>query len=360
MVDDKHEEEQKKLELCTFDDDLPHLTEAEINDKKDSYEWYYFDLQTEDGECLVVRYIIKDTCIDDISPSISLEFTTKTDANDVERIKVYHRDDFITEKMDNDEGVIIKIDTNLIKIYKDHKNNIEKYELFLKFDEFEMELECTPMHQGFKLHNNRSYCIEKTNNDIYVRVVFPAPRMRIKGTLIIDQSQIELNGEGYHDHPWGTTSLIYSIKKWHWGRIYTDKFTALFAEVFPSNNFSGKLEFLYYAKVGSMIPDLASELTITPDKWETKFIFGFPFIFRYPRELSVNNLKKSVSLITRYKETLQFIKIYIRSKVDADFIENDEKFTGVGWVEYTKISALIPRKMLMSSVKKKYNKWRNK
>ena len=226
-----------------------------------------------------------------------------------------------------------------------------------------MELECTPMHHRFKLHNNRSYCIEKNNNNIYVRVVFPTPRMKINGKLIIDQSQIELNGEGYHDHLWGTTSLIYSIKKWHWGRIYTDKFTALFAEVFPSNNFSGKLKFLYYAKVGSMTPDLARELTITPYKWKRKFMWGFPFVFNSPRELSIKCSKMNLSFSTRFKEIIKLIKIYIRFKVVADFRDNEEKFTESGWVEYFKIpSSRILQKIFLFLLIKKYksNNWRKK
>ncbi len=356
----KYEEEQGELELCTFDDDLPHLTEAEIRDKQDSHEWYYFDLQTKDEEELVVRYIIKDTSIHNTNPSISLEFTTKTKTKEIERIKDYSRDDYKIEKMDNEKGVIIKIDTNLIKIYRDHENNIKKYILILKFDEIEMDLECTPMHQGFKLSKNRSYIKEKTNDDIYVCAVFPAPRMKVKGKLIIAQKQQEIEGEGYHDHSWGTTSFIYSHKEWHWGRIYTDKFTAFFTEVIPSHDFSGKLKFLYYAKAGSTRPKLENDLTITPNKWKTKFMLELPLIFRYPQELSIKCLKRNVSIKTSFRKIIKMIKIYIRFKVDADFIENNENISGVGWVEYYKIPALVPRGMLMRSAKEKYRNWRKK
>ncbi len=362
MIDDKYQyaDEQRELELCKFDDDLPHFTEAELHDNRDSHEWYYFDLQTKDGEELIVRYIIKDTCVHDTNPSISPELTTnKTKTKEIERIKDYHRNDYKMEKMENEEGVIIIIGTNLIKIYRDHENNIKKYILILKFDEFEINLECIPKHQGFKLYKNSSYINKKANDDAYVCVVFPAPRMKIKGKLIIDQKEKEIEGEGYHDHTWGTTSLVYSHKEWHWGRIYTDEFTAFFSEVIPSANFSGKLKFLYYAKVGSTRPKLESQLTITPNKWKLKFMFALPIIFKYPLELSVTNLKRTVSVKTRCIEVLKFIKVYIRLKVDADFIEN-VKFKGVGLVEYTKIPFLVPRRMLMWSAKKKYRKWRKK
>ena len=370
MVDDKYkdkskyEEEQGELELCTFDDDLPHLTEAELRDKQDSHEWYYFDVETEDEEELVIRYIIKDTSIHtsihNTNPSISLEFTTKTKTKEIERIKDYSRDDYKIEKMDNEKGVIIKIGTNLIKIYRDRENNIKKYRLILKFDEIEMDLECTPMHRGFKLFKNRSYINKKSGDDIYTCAVFPAPRMKVKGKIIIDQRITKIEGEGYHDHAWGTTCFIYSFKEWHWGRIYTDKFTAFFTEVIPSYDFCGKLRFLYYAKVGSTIPKLESELTITPNKWKTKFMWEFPFIFRYPRELEIKCLKRNVSIKTSFKKIIKLIQIYMRFRVDADFIENNERFSGVGWVEYYKVPAIIPRWALMKGAKKKYRNWRKK
>ncbi len=355
-----HEEEQLRLELCTFEDDLPKLTDTEINNIQDSHEWYYFDLQTKDGNELAVRYLIKDTCIDDINPSISLEFTSEANRKKVERIKVYKQDDFKIERMDDDEGVIIRIGTNQIKIYKDQNNNIEKYELILKFDEFDMELECTHIQRGFKLYENRGYFTKKSKNDLYVCVVFPAPRMQIEGRLVIDQLPIKLKGEGYHDHTWGTTSLVFSHKEWHWGRIYTDKFTALFAEVFPSHDFSGKLKFLYYAKAGSTRPELESELTITPGEWKRKFMWEFPFVIKFPRELSIKCPKINFAIKTRFSGILKLIKIYIRLKIDADFIENDKQFPGIGWVEYIKMPALIPRCLMKLSARIKLKKWRKK
>ena len=85
-----------------------------------------------------------------------------------------------------------------------------------------------------------------------------------------------------------------------------------------------------------------------------------PLIFRYPQELSIKCLKRNVSIKTSFRKIIKMIKIYIRFKVDADFIENNENISGVGWVEYYKIPALVPRGMLMGSAKEKYRNWRKK
>ncbi|MBT3879853.1 MAG: hypothetical protein HON76_07235 [Candidatus Scalindua sp.] len=362
--EDKYEEGPGKLELCKFDDDLPHLTEAEIREKKHSFEWYYFDVDTGNKkEELTVRYIIKDTSIHNRNPGI--EFILKKNNKEiVTRIKNYSRGEYKEPvEMDNKEGVIIEIGPNLLKIYRDQDDNIKKYTLILKFDEIEMNLDCTPMHQGFKLSENRSY-INKESDDIYSSAVFPAPRMTGSGEIILDKdNQIKIEGEGYHDHPWGTTCLMYSHKEWHWGRIYTDEFTVFFTNVIPSYGFSGRLKFLYFAKVGSTIPKLTNDLSITTSNWKREK----NIIFKFPRDLLVtcllhgeSGLKRKLSLKTSFMNTIMFLQIYIRYKVFAELKEeNNDKLTGYGWVEYFKVPYLL-RDILMFLMKLKYNSktWR--
>lgn len=362
--ENKYEEGQGELELCKFNDDLPHLTKEEIRDKKHSFEWYYFDVDTGNKkEELTVRFIIKDTSIHNRNPGI--EFILKKNNREIiTRIKNYSRDEYKEPvEMDNNEGVIIKVGPNLLKIFRGKDKTIKKYTLILKFDEIEMNLDCTPMHQGFRLSENRSY-INKESDDIYSSAVFPAPRMKGSGEIILDkENHIKMIGEGYHDHPWGTTCLMYSHKEWHWGRIFTDKFTVFFVDVVPSYGFYGGLRFLYYAKVGTNVPKLLNDLSITPSEWKREN----NFFFRFPQELLVTcllhneaGIKRKLSLKTNFMNTIMFLQIYIRYKVFAELKEEDnDKLTGYGWVEYFKVPFLL-QDILMFLIKLKYNskKWR--
>lgn len=226
-----------------------------------------------------------------------------------------------------------------------------------------MNLECTPMHQGFKLYKNRGYFIKKANNDLYVCVVFPAPRIKVNGKLIIDQLQMELEGEGYHDHTWGSTSLVYTHKEWHWGRVFTDEFTVFFTKVFPSDDYHGKLHILYFAKTGTTEPTLEDDIEITPENWKREFMWEVPFTMKFPQGLSIKSLKNNLSLKTKYIETLIMLKVYIRMKVNASVIENSNHLSGAGWVEYLKIpSSYFFQRIMMFFLRKKYksDKWREK
>ncbi len=370
MVDDKYlyvgesgTPPQGSLALCNFDDDLPHLTETELREKKDSFEWYYFDIDTGNLQ-IVVRFIIKDTGTHKTKPT--LEFILRGKHKEIiARVKNYSQDEYKKPvEMSNNAGVIIEIGTNKLEIYRNHEKNIKKYSLSIQLDEIKLNLECTPRHQGFKLAGNRTYVNKKNNEDIYASAVFPAPRMKGEGTLKLgEEYEKVISGEGYHDHPWGTTSLLYSHKKWHWGRIYTDEFTVFFTKVFPSDGYYGKLDILYFAKKDAKTPTLEDDLEITPDDMKTKLMLGVPPWITFPKKLSIKSLKRNLSLTTKWLETLIIIKVYIRSKVDASVIENSNHFSGTGWVEYLKIpSSRILQKTFLFLLRKKYksNHWRKK
>jgi hypothetical protein len=61
--------------------------------------------------------------------------------------------------------------------------------------------------------------------------VVAAPRARVTGTLKIGNVVIDAEGIGYADHNWGVGDMKRIIERWHWGRLYTDEFSVLFANV---------------------------------------------------------------------------------------------------------------------------------
>ncbi|MFF0636448.1 lipocalin-like domain-containing protein [Nocardia sp. NPDC004151] len=58
-----------------------------------------------------------------------------------------------------------------------------------------------------------------------------APRARVHGTLEIDGRRSTVTGRGYADHNWGTGDMKRIIDRWHWGRLYTDDYSLLYAQV---------------------------------------------------------------------------------------------------------------------------------
>ncbi|MBY8859386.1 hypothetical protein K7711_23155 [Nocardia sp. CA2R105] len=58
-----------------------------------------------------------------------------------------------------------------------------------------------------------------------------APRARVTGTVRIDDTVLSADGRGYADHNWGVGDMKKIIDRWHWGRLYDEEYSLLFADV---------------------------------------------------------------------------------------------------------------------------------
>lgn len=61
--------------------------------------------------------------------------------------------------------------------------------------------------------------------------VVGAPRAQVHGTLEIDGAKLAVTGRGYADHNWGVGDMKRIIERWHWGRLYTEEYSLLYANV---------------------------------------------------------------------------------------------------------------------------------
>jgi hypothetical protein len=83
--------------------------------------------------------------------------------------------------------------------------------------------------------------------------VVPLPRARCRGTLFLGDQAILVEGTGYHDHNWGQVSLSRLISYWHWGRIYADDVTCIYADVVGRRRRSSDSSGLLMLAVGEHI-----------------------------------------------------------------------------------------------------------
>ncbi|WP_330254490.1 hypothetical protein OG874_08065 [Nocardia sp. NBC_00565] len=61
--------------------------------------------------------------------------------------------------------------------------------------------------------------------------VVGAPRARVTGTVQIDGKVLTVTGRGYADHNWGVGDMKKVIDRWHWGRLYVQEYSLLYANV---------------------------------------------------------------------------------------------------------------------------------
>jgi len=81
-----------------------------------------------------------------------------------------------------------------------------------------------------------------------------APRAAVSGTIELDGARHEVTGRGYHDHNWGVGDMKKIIDRWHWGRLYVDDYSLLFASVLTQRSQGGhEISPLMLARHGDIV-----------------------------------------------------------------------------------------------------------
>lgn len=66
-----------------------------------------------------------------------------------------------------------------------------------------------------------------------------APRAVVRGSIELDGVRHEVTGRGYHDHNWGVGDMKKIIERWHWGRLYVEDYSLLYASVLTQQRAGG-------------------------------------------------------------------------------------------------------------------------
>ncbi len=122
--------------------------------------------------------------------------------------------------------------------------------------------------------------------------VVPGPRAAVSGTVVIDGESIEASGIGYHDHNWGVGNMTRVIDRWHWGRLYTEDFSVIYAMVKTQKRFDHhQSQPLMLAHKGEIILS-TGELTLTegPLQYDSDARRSYPTWIRMETEAAVDGV----------------------------------------------------------------------
>ncbi len=272
--------------VAKYEDDFLQLNEDEIK-KEDALEWWYFDIEKDKNNKVIVFYVPYDKAI------------TK---------KSYIRVE-ITE--DGKNQVILKNFKNCVI-----KETLDGY--LVKFDEDNYLLIGDGVYQGcVKIPNAKiSFQAERTlpgvaigeyirKGELFAAANFIAPRIIGKAKV----NGYEIEGYGYHDHPWGTETFGRIIKEWDWFKGYEGENYFLYANVIPHKGFKGGLNIFYVN--GKAI----DEYKIKKGNYKRNI-----YLLKYPGEfnLSWSNNSLEVKLVN---DLLNY-PVYNRSSIEINYNGN--------------------------------------
>jgi hypothetical protein len=189
-------------------------------DKPDTFEWWYFDAEFDDGSTAVVTYTSRPAT----SPKgklrpILLLIMKSSEGENVRLTKEFEPGDFSASA----EGCDVHIGPNSVK------GDLDSYELHAELEDCSADLSITRSGPSWRPGSGVTYSGRK--EDRYFGWVVPVTYGTVEGTIVFKGEKKRVTGSCYHDHNWGNFSLQSAIDHWYWGRAHVGDFTVVFVEM---------------------------------------------------------------------------------------------------------------------------------
>jgi len=193
-----------------------------------SFEHWYFDARLDDGH-VVVGFLQSAELITK-KPGVELH-VYRPSGEKISATKVYPRADVRA----SEEKCDVRVGANRAYAGDAEDGNLPVHHLHIAEGGMEADLTFRSLVPGWKPGGGRTNYGE---SDFFAWVV-PAPRAAVEGTVRIGNETIAARGTGYHDHNWGVGDMRRIVSYWHWGRLYADEFTLLYANVMTGKRYGG-------------------------------------------------------------------------------------------------------------------------
>lgn len=337
-----------------FEHDLAQLSDEDMKRPR-AIEWWYFDLEHEDLE-LIVMFVRKSPTYHRNKSSIFVEYRDRF--RDFHRVSNYPADAFDAPRISDGapkDGFEIRIAHNVVTVTGDNPSQ-PIYDIDFDVGDVSAKLHMVGNQRGFLPGADGCYLEHKTDASRKEFVSFSAPLARVSGSVTFKgESRQVIDGQGYHDHPWGTDMVLWSHREWHWGRMTSPdrKEDVMFARVFPSSDFKGGLQFLYVGDPDSRSPDsgdpwILQGADIDPGEradWRRLTCHGY----KCPHSLTVRAATESGNRewAADVAKTLFDARNYNRASVRWRVLEDEPDsgglasrapgLPGYGWLEYVRL-----------------------
>lgn len=178
-----------------------------------SYEWWYFDGQLEDGTAFQIHYQAPANCYYTPEPSVMIHLRRP------------------------DGTILAREAFCALPLYSSMQNKcdvkIDKSTLIGDLVKYEVNLFCDDITANL-IYESEGQPVDGPDYagvEPYLGWFLSIPYGKVSGTLIYDNQTFNITGGGYHDHNWGVGDLGETTRDWYWGRVCLDELTIVFTEL---------------------------------------------------------------------------------------------------------------------------------
>jgi hypothetical protein len=180
---------------------------ARTDNRRGTYEWWYFDALLEDGSCLVVVFLNKDhgAAGSPLTPTIRIDLDL-ADARSFQKVGAYAPDSWQAST----SGADVRIGENRFS------GDLHTYRIQATIEEIAVDV--TLVGQVPAWRPETGYLLLGPERDREFAWLPSVPQGAVTATYRIAEEVHKTTGVGYHDHNWGNVSLQKIVHDWYWAR----------------------------------------------------------------------------------------------------------------------------------------------
>lgn len=193
---------------------------------RNSYEWWYFDAEYSNGCKFVVIFYTKDRF--DVNgsgkPTATLDITLPNGQTICRTISDTNK---IIDA--SKEKCHVKIGDSFIK-YEDESYHIHFKDELVQYDCVMKSI--LPMYRP-----KTGYTFFGEDEKLYFAWLVAQPSAKVLGHVKVGELNLELEGNGYHDHNWGNVGMDKIINHWYWCRAKVGPYTIITNDIIAEQKY---------------------------------------------------------------------------------------------------------------------------
>jgi CrtC N-terminal lipocalin domain len=218
---------------------------ARTDNRRGTYEWWYFDSHLDDGSSLVVVFMNKDLASpnDPLTPTIRIDLDL-ADGRSYQKLVTYERESWEAST----SGADVRIGENRFS------GDLHTYRIEATVEEIAVDV--TLVGQVPAWRPQTGYLLYGAGRDKEFAWLPSVPQGAVTARYRIGDEVHETTGVGYHDHNWGNVSLAKIVHDWYWARGQAGPYSVIASLVTAHEQYGyTELPIFMLARAGEVVAD---------------------------------------------------------------------------------------------------------
>lgn len=106
----------------------------------------------------------------------------------------------------------------------------------------------------------------------------PVPRATVSGTLRVGDREMEVEGQGYHDHNWGEAPIFHFVDNWHWGHLVCGDIGIIWSDITMNRSLGYDRTFMFLLSREGRLVHESADISVLYRDWvdDPRYLHPYP------------------------------------------------------------------------------------